>query len=186
MKINKITVVDGIITVQLDQYPSSGVANLYLDSVDNSRNKYEIDKDKHDYVLLDVTVSGNNIIIDSKKLKPEVDLSAFTIYADGVLGFYYDDKELYYKQVDLLTQYCNDCLDKEQKENIVVYAMRYNMLQYAVVNELLEDQINLYKDIARLLGIDTKRNQITGYSKCSQINNKCVYSRCKNGTCKLC
>lgn len=180
MKINKITVVDNIISIELDSAAGT-ISNLYIDTVDNSINKYSVDSDKHDYTIIDYTKSGSTIEIDITKLQPELDLSAFTINIDGIVGFYFDDKEVYYKQVDLLTSYCSACLDNEQKENIVVFKMRYDMLQYAIANNLLEDQINLYIDIARLLKIDTKKNA-TGL--CSGECKRVV--SCKGGVCCLC
>lgn len=167
MKINSIKIENEKIVIELDS-PSASIAKLYIDSLDNNINKYSTDEDKHDYVIIDMSKVGNTITV---VMLPELDTSAFTITINGILGFYYDDKELYYKQIELLTTYCNTCLDKEQKENVVVFNMRSNLLKYSLTNDLTEDAISHYKDIVRMLNIDTKGN---------------TNGNCKNGVCTLC
>lgn len=182
MKINKITVVDNIITISLDS-ESSAITKVYIDSLNNGINKYAVEDTKHDYAVADIVKTGNDIIIDINKLQPELDLSAFTITIGGVLGFYFDDKELYYKQVDTLISYCSSCLDTQQKEFMVTCSMRQELFFYALRHDLTEDAISHYIDLARLLKIDTKKNML---GLCSGSCNRVTNPNCVGGTCALC
>lgn len=177
MKITNISLVDNTLTISLDS--SASISNVYIDTLDNDKNKYSTNKEDHTWAP-GINQQGNNIIIDTTTLKPELDSSAFTILVDNVLGFYYDEKELYNKEICLLTEFCSTCLDKAQKEREVLFVIKHELLQYAKENDLLEDQINLYKDIARMLNIDIK------YNAQNICNCRCSNSKCINGCCKLC
>ena len=86
-----------------------------------------------------------------------------------------DKKNIYSKLTDLLTLYCNTCLDKHQKEKILMCAFKLQLIEYAEAN----DQNNvdeLWESLARTLGVklgDTNHAP----------NNKC---NCVNGICSLC
>lgn len=179
MNIQNITLVDGIITITLDT--SATVSKVYIDNLYNSKNKYSNTDDEHTYVVVDPKVTGNTIQIDSKDFDPELDTSAFTVLINGTLGFYYDDKEIYYKEVNLLTSYCSTCLDKQQKERMVLFTLKYQLLQYAIEHNMVEDQIEYYRDLARMLNIDLESN-IKGM--CSGQCKRLV--SCCNGCCPIC
>lgn len=179
MNIQNINLTDGIITITLDA--NATVNKVYIDTLYNSKNKYSNVDNDHTYVVVDPSVVGKVITIDSKDFASELDSSAFTVLINGTLGFYYDDKELYYKEIELLTSYCSTCLDKQQKEKMVLFTLRYQLLQYAVENNKVEDQIEHYKDLARMLNIDLQSNvQQLPIGKVSG----CV--SCYNGTCQIC
>lgn len=179
MKIKDIKIEDGIINIILDS--NTAVSKVYIDNLYNDKNKYSAKDEEHTYAISNFTQADTLITIDSKTLSPELDTSAFTVLVDGVLGFYYDDRELYYKEIELLTTYCSTCLDKEQKERMVLFTLKQQLLQYAISNDLIEDQIAYYTDLARMLEIDVKHNaQVLCSGKCKRI------VKCSNGSCSLC
>lgn len=179
--IMKIELKDNIITITLDS--ATSVSKVWIDTLDNYDNMYSAEDEKHSYVIESPQVSGNTIQIDSETLSPELDTSAFLVTVNGSMGFYYDEKELYYKEIDLLTNFCSTCLDKHQKERMVVFMTRYHLFQYAVENNLIEDQVDHYIDLARMLGIDFKYNAKLNClcsGKCKRV------VKCCNGYCALC
>ena len=176
MNITNITLTDSTITIVVDESVSTG-DKIYLDTVDNYSNRYSDNDENHTWVVTGKT--GTTITIQLTDLEPELDTSAFTVTIKGVLGFYYDLEELYHKEVSLYTSFCNTCLDKEQKERIALFMLKYNLLDYATENNLVEDQVEHYRDLARMLGVDTSNNaQI--------ICPTCTNCKCKNGVCALC
>lgn len=86
-----------------------------------------------------------------------------------------DKKNIYIELVNLLTTYCNTCLDKHQKEKILLCAFRLELIEYAEANG--QETEELWKDIARTLGIKLDGNISTNQIK------KC---NCSNGVCSLC
>ena len=174
----KVELKDNIITITLDS--AASVSKVYIDTLDNYENAYSNEDDKHSYVVTSPNVSENTIQINSKTLSPELDTSAFLVTVNGSKGFYYDDKELYYKEVGLLTEYCSTCLDQYQKERMVLFMTKYNLLEYAVANNLIEDQVEYYMDLARMLGIDYKYNAKPTQYSCNRI------VKCCNNCCCLC
>ena len=85
-----------------------------------------------------------------------------------------DKKNIYSKLTDLLTLYCNTCLDNKQKEKILVCAFKLQLIEYAEANDPYNvDQ--LWESISRTLGVGESKN----ISAC----NKC---KCANGVCSLC
>lgn len=180
MKIQQITLADNIITIKLDQ--ATVVSKVWIDTLDNIDNLYNEDDKKHSYSITQGGTSVNSIQIDSETLSPELDTSAFVVTINGVQGFYYDDKELYYREIELLTNFCSTCLDRHQEERMVLFMTKYHLLQYAVANNLIEDQINYYIDLARMLNIDFKFN--AKKAMCSGNCKRIV--KCCNGCCSLC
>ena len=180
MKILGITLVDDIITISLDE--SVIVSKVYIDTLNNIDNLYDDSDDAHSYCVTQAGTSVDSIQIDSKTLSPELDTSAFVVTVNGVQGFYYDDRELYNKEVELLTNHCSTCLDKHQKERIVLFMTKYHLMEYAKSNNLIEDQINYYIDLARMLNIDFKYNAKIANSLCNCKRTV----QCCNGYCVLC
>lgn len=182
MKVIDINIIEDNIVIGLDQNIS--VSKLYIDTLDNDKNKYSIEDDQHTYVIENASVNNRTITINYKTLSPELDLSAFTVLINGVLGFYYNDKELYYKEIQLLTNHCSTCLDKQQKERMLLFLLKQSLLEYATDNDLIEDQIQYYKDLARMLCIDVKYNiQNSSVIRCNECSN---IKGCCNGCCSLC
>lgn len=179
--IMKIELKDNIITITLDS--AASVSKVWIDTLDNYDNMYSAEDEKHSYVIESPQVSRNTIQIDSETLSPELDTSAFLVTVNGSMGFYYDQKELYYKEIDLLTNFCSTCLDKHQKERMVLFMTKYHLFQYATENGLIEDQVDYYIDLARMLGIDFKYNARLNClcsGKCKRV------VKCCNGFCALC
>ena len=86
-----------------------------------------------------------------------------------------DKKNIYNKLVDLLTLYCNTCLDKHQKEKILLCAFKLELIDYAEANNLGETD-ELWESIARTLGVTLDDHAYT-------VPNRC---NCVNGVCALC
>ena len=179
--IMKIELKDNIITITLDS--AASVSKVWIDTLDNYDNMYSAEDEKHSYVIESPQVSRNTVQINIETLSPELDTSAFLVTVNGSMGFYYDQKELYYKEIDLLTNFCSTCLDKHQKERMVLFMTKYHLFQYATENGLIEDQVDYYIDLARMLGIDFKYNARLNClcsGKCKRV------VKCCNGFCALC
>lgn len=97
----------------------------------------------------------------------------------NVVNIAIDEKALYLGKVNLLTMFCDTCLDKHQKEKIVLCDFKSQLLEYALANNLIDDAIDLCYGISKLLGLKKS------YSNCraSRISNCSI---CKNGYCQLC
>lgn len=179
MKITDINIVNNNIVVSVDN--TENISKIYIDSIYNYDNIFSINDDDHTYTIMQFNVVDNTIQIDLQS-NEDIDTSAFIVTINGISKFYFDKKELYYKSIDLLTEYCSTCLDKEQKEKLLLFILKDELLQYAISNNILEDQVNMYKDIARLLKIDVISNKQNIIKKCNQ--SKC--KTCCNGMCSLC
>lgn len=87
-----------------------------------------------------------------------------------------DKKNIYNELVNLLTVYCNTCLDKHQMDKILLCAFKMNLIDYAQFNEY--DNIDeLWESLARTLGVTLDGE--------SHTVNKTVCN-CKNGVCTIC
>lgn len=84
-------------------------------------------------------------------------------------------KEIYNKLVDLLTIHCNTCLDKHQKEKILLCAFKLELIAYAEENAQ-DDVEGLWEDLARILGVKISELDCICPNKCN----------CANGVCTLC
>lgn len=167
---------------------------IYIDNLYNYDNKYSTEDDEHTIVVTDFDTSGSTYNIELYKLDEEVDQSAFTVSllgedgdADQILavGFYYDDKELYYKQVDLLLNPCSTCLNRENKERIALFMLKKDLFDYALSHtNMMDEQIKYYCDLARMLNIDLRYN--TKLTNNAEIHFSCCNCRCNNNCCKLC
>ena len=98
---------------------------------------------------------------------------------NNIVNIAIDEKALYLSKVNLLTFFCDTCLDKHQKEKIVLCDFKSQLLEYALANNLIDDAIDLCYSISKLLGLKKS------YSNCraSRISNCSI---CKNGYCQLC
>ena len=179
MKITDINIVNNNIVVSVDN--TENISIIYIDSIYNYDKIFSINNDDHTYTITQFNIVDNTIQIDLQS-NEDIDTSAFIVTINGISKFYFDKKELYYKSIDLLTEYCSTCLDKEQKEKLLLFILKDELLQYAISNDILEDQVNIYRDIARLLKIDVISNKQNIIKKC----NHSKYKTCCNGMCSLC
>lgn len=171
---------DDTITFSLDgQY--SNITKLYLDDVSNMDNIYSADAEAHTYSQT-VTGSVSFITVENLSKIPGIDSNKFVVSIhDSANGsyttFYYDEEQLYYREVDLLTSYCNTCLDKQQKERILLFSVKKDLLDFALSKNIVEDAVGFYIDLDRLLCLSSKPNFID--------NKNVVCRNCCNGVCKI-
>ena len=87
-----------------------------------------------------------------------------------------DKKNIYNELVNLLTNYCDTCLDKHQKEKILLCAFKLELIDYAEKNNY--DEVDeLWESIARTLGVTLDgEHSINPIRKCN----------CSNGMCSIC
>lgn len=86
-----------------------------------------------------------------------------------------DKKNIYNELLNLLTSYCDTCMDKHQMEKILLCAFKLDLIEYATNND--EDTEELWSSLARTLGITLDGEVHT------VLTNKC---NCSNGVCSLC
>lgn len=86
-----------------------------------------------------------------------------------------DKKNIYSAMVNLLTLHCDTCMDKHQKEKILICAYKFELIEYAEKNSL--DNVNeLWESLARTLGVSLEHPTVISKNKCN----------CVNGVCSLC
>lgn len=197
MKIIGINIENGIPLINLDtKLPETVQEDLYLyiDTLDNYSNRNSAIPSDHSYSVLLMNEEGDQveltegrsiIYLDIDSFDPKMVLNTFTVTIEDSVAFYYDTEELYYKQIDLLCNHCSTCLDDQQKDRIMLFMLKYNLLQYAVEHDIIDDQVQYYKDIARMLNINTNHSVFNdGHYDCSKCCKSCC--NCKNGVCSLC
>lgn len=194
MKIAGITIVKDNIVVELDtKIPDSVDSDLYLyiDTLNNYSNRSSVNPDKHSYKLLvlgtdyrsDVKIDEQrlSIVIDSTKLE-DFCASAFIATIDNSSQFYFNQADIYYKEVELLCKNCSTCLDDQQMDRMVLFLLKQDLLSYAINNNLIDDAVQYCTDLARMLNICLDAN--TTYHN----NHDCFACNktCRNGVCSLC
>ncbi len=194
MKITGITIVKDNIVVELDtKIPDSVDSDLYLyiDTLNNYSNRSSVNPDKHSYKLLvlgtdyrsDVKIDEQrlSIVIDSTKLE-DFCMSAFIATIDNSSQFYFNQADIYYKEVELLCKNCSTCLDDQQMDRMVLFILKQDLLSYAINNNLIDDAVQYYTDLARMLNICLDANTTYYHNhdclRCNKI--------CRNGVCSLC
>lgn len=86
-----------------------------------------------------------------------------------------DKKNIYSAMVNLLTLHCDTCMDKHQKEKILICAYKFELIEYTEKNSL--DNVNeLWESLARTLGVSLEHPTVISKNKCN----------CANGVCSLC
>lgn len=85
-----------------------------------------------------------------------------------------DKKNIYSAMVNLLTLHCDTCMDKHQKEKILLCAFKLELIEYAEANDYNSDE--MWESIARTLGMKLEGTTYVSSNKCN----------CKNGVCTLC
>lgn len=194
MKITGITIVKDNIVVELDtKIPDSVDSDLYLyiDTLNNYSNRSSVNPDKHSYKLLvlgtdyrsDVKIDEwrLSIVIDSTKLE-DFCSSAFIATIDNSSQFYFNQADIYYKEVELLCKNCSTCLDDQQMDRMVLFILKQDLLSYAINNNLIDDAVQYYTGLARMLNIclDTNTTYYNNHD-CFACNKTC-----RNGVCSLC
>lgn len=86
-----------------------------------------------------------------------------------------DKKNIYNAMVNLLSSYCDTCMDKHQKEKILMCAFKLELIDYAE-KYAQEDVDQLWESIARTLGVCLEGDAVVHSKKCN----------CSNGVCTLC
>lgn len=175
MKIINTKIENNTLTITLDS--ASSVTKVYLDSVLNKKNMYSSADDDHNYVIDSPSISDNVITINIK----EYDATSFIVSVIGsnnAVAIAIDQKNLYYRKVNMLVTFCNTCLDKHQKEKILMCDFKSQLLEYALANQLTEDAIDYYIDLCRLLEIPLEHtcctyNRITNCRVCRGCTNGC-------------
>ena len=167
MEINNISITDNILTIDVDS--TVGITSVLIDNLYNTTNMYSEDITLHTYNVTNFETTSTKISIDILQYIPNLDISAFTVNINGVVKFYYDAKELYYKQIDLVTENCSTCLNNYKMSIFQALLLKLYMFDYAIANNILQDQISIYTDIARILSIDLTTN-VQNIGDCS-FNN---------------
>lgn len=177
MKIINATLNNDTITITLDA--KANVHKIYLDSIINQKNMYSDEDDKHTHVISDFVAQDNTVIVNITEYnETSFIVSVLTSEGNRDEAIAIDQNELYLAKVNLLTTYCNTCLDKHQKHIIMMCDFRSQLLQYALEHNLTKDAIEHYIDLSRMLGMIDYHN----CSKCLSPNKVC---KCCNGMCAL-
>ena len=87
-----------------------------------------------------------------------------------------DKNNIYTALINLLTSYCDVCIDKHQMEKILLSAFKLDLIEYAGSNDA-DNVEDLWISLAKTLGI--KLNDSIQVN----LTNKCD---CVNGICSLC
>lgn len=194
MKITGITIVKHNIVVELDtKIPDSVDSNLYLyiDTLNNYSNRSSVNPDKHSYKLLILgTDYSSDVKIDEQRLSIVAINALIHIFSnllesitiDNSSQFFFNQADIYYKEVELLCKNCSTCLDDQQIDRMILFLLKQDLLSYAINNNLIDDAVQYYTDIARMLNIclDTKTTFYNNHD-CFACNKTC-----RNGVCSLC
>lgn len=86
-----------------------------------------------------------------------------------------DKKNIYNAMVNLLSSYCDTCMDKHQKEKILMCAFKLELIGYAE-QYAQGDVDDLWESVARTLGVSLEEGTTVSSNKCN----------CSNGMCSLC
>lgn len=155
MKVTKATITDNTLAITLDG--SNNVSKIYLDTVCNHNNIYSDSDEDHSYVITDNLGNNSSFSIDIFAIKDKAYIVT-VISTEKAIALAIDDKQLYYDKVHMITNFCNTCMDKCQKEKIIMVELRSNLLDYALANDLTEDAIKHYVDLDRILNDSVNNN----------------------------
>lgn len=181
MKIINAKIENNLLTIELDS--AAEVTKVYLDSV-LSRTYHSDSDGDHEIVIDRPQTDSNNININIE----EYNATSFIVTVIGnetAHAIAYDEKNLYYQKVNTLVNFCYTCLDKHQKEKILMLQFKSQLLDYTKANNLTEDAIQYYVDICRLLGIPNEHT-CCKYNRIFNCHRPCKTCRsCYNGCCQL-
>lgn len=155
MKVTKATITDNTLAITLDS--SNNVSKIYLDTVCNYNNIYSDSDEDHSHVITDGLGNNSSFNIDISAIKNKAYIVT-VISTEKAIALAIDDKQLYYDKVHMITNFCNTCMDKCQKEKIIMVELRSNLLDYALANDLTEDAIKHYVDLDRILNDSVNNN----------------------------
>lgn len=155
MKVTKATITDNTLVITLDS--NYEVSKIYLDDVNKRDNIYSDSDEDHLYVFTENLGNKSSFNIDISAIKDKAYIVTI-VSTEKVIALAIDDKQLYYDKVHMITNFCNTCMDKCQKERIVMVELRSNLLDYALQNDLTEDAINHYVDLDRILNDSVNNN----------------------------
>lgn len=150
----------------------SNTNKIYIDSLSNRDNIYSLEDLDHTKTVLNTSVVNSQLkIILGDLVDP-----AYVISIDGQFALAIDYDSVYNSKVKQLVSYCSTCLDQLQQQKIVMIDFKTQLLDYAIKNNKLEDAIDHFISLTKLLNITVNLNNNT----CNECNN------CANGMCKLC
>lgn len=182
MKIINTKIEDNILTITLDSVDS--VTKVYLDNILNREKIHSTNDEDHTYVVQPVNVTNNVITIDITNYN-NTSFIVTVLGSENAHSIAYDEKNLYYQKVNMLTSFCYTCLDKHQKEKILMLQFKSQLLDYAIANNLTEDAIDYYIDICRLLDMPSTHT-CCKYNRVWNCHRPCNTCRsCANGCCSL-
>lgn len=149
---------EGFLYIDFDTESQELTTKIILDTLDNKDNIHESDEDLHTRVLelSDFTLVRNN----SYKLDiTDTDAFVIIITIENAHLLAYDDNNIYSNIVNMLTSFCDTCLDKVQKEKVFLCSMRKSLFDYSVSQNYddnenpvwLNEVINNYIDLDRIL-----------------------------------
>lgn len=145
--------------------------NMFIDKVCNIDNLHSEEPTKHTKVItaIDFQKETDGYSVDISDL----DVHAVILTENNNHHFAYDAEELYKQIYKLLEFYCNTCLDKLQKERILMCSFRLNLFYNALsFNNSIEEIVSSYVDLIRLLN-----------GSCYVNNQNVECNTCKNGIC---
>lgn len=155
MKVTKATITDNTLAITLDG--SNNVSKIYLDTVCNYNNIHSDSDEDHSHVITEGLGNNSSFSIDISAIKDKAYIVT-VISTEKAIALAIDDKQLYYDKVHMITNFCNTCMDKCQKEKIIMVELRSNLLDYALANDLTEDAIKHYVDLDRILNDSVNNN----------------------------
>lgn len=155
MKVTKATITDNTLAITLDS--SNNVGKIYLDTVCNYNNIYSDSDEDHSHIITDDLGNKSSFNIDISAIKDKAYIVT-VISTEKAIALAIDDKQLYYDKVHMITNFCNTCMNKCQKEKIIMVELRSNLLDYALANDLTEDAIKHYVDLDRILNDSVNNN----------------------------
>ena len=173
-------------TIEIKLKSAMNVTAVYVDNLDNFKNAYSAVVTNHTQATVKEFGSVTQINIPFEE---GTSTSAFTVTistADGVqeVGFYYDKDQLYYAEIDVLTNHCNTCLDKQQKERMALFILKKDLLEYAEQNNMIDNAVNFYIDLDRMLNLSKLSRSVDTYNTVIRgCNKQCKC--CCNGSCAI-
>lgn len=155
MKITKATITDNTLVITLDS--SYDVSKVYLDLINDCANMYSDQDEEHFHVITENLGNKSSFNIDISAIKDKAYIIT-VVSTEKVIALAIDDKQLYYDKIHMITNFCNTCMNKCQKEKIIMTELRSNLLDYALQNDLTEDAIKHYIDLDRILNDSINNN----------------------------
>lgn len=162
MKIQKIERIEWELYITLEDITQlDKVDYILIDSIGNIKNVESNLDSAHTQKIEDFDISEDNEIVLSLD-DLEVDNSAFIVTLRSYEEetdlpfhpyFYYNKKEVFYREVQLLLDKCDTCLDEESKFAIAMFILKRQLLEEAQEMQWMNDCVKFYLDIARLLRI---------------------------------